>query len=65
MNRIDVSMKTNLNAFVSLFFDSSNQFENQTFIESITISKTDLKRITKQNIKQSFDNVLSIDDLID
>ena len=49
----------------SLFFDSNNRFENQIFIESTTISKTNSKRTTKRHIEQSFDDVSSADDLID
>ena len=65
MNRIDVSIETILNAFVSLFFDSNNRFENQTFIESTTISETNSEHTTKRNIEQSFDEFSSADDLID
>ena len=49
----------------SLFFNSNNRFENQIFIESTTISKTNSKRTTKRHIEQSFDEVSSADDLID
>ena len=63
--QIDVSIKTILNTFVSLFFDSNNRFENQAFIELTTISKTNSEHITKQNIEQSLNDFLSVDDLID
>ena len=49
----------------SLFFDLNNRFENQIFIESTTISKTDSERTAKRHIEQSFDDASSADDLID
>ena len=48
----------------SSFFKLNNWFKNQIFIKLITISKTNLKRTIKQHIKQSFNDVLSADDLI-
>lgn len=53
------------NAFVSTFSNSNQRFENVVFIESTTISKTDFEHMTKRFIEQLFDDILSIDDLID
>ena len=46
------------------FLNSDQRFENVIFIDSITVSKTDLEHITKQHIEQSFDDASSADDLI-
>ena len=48
-----------------LFFNLNNRFENQIFIESTTVSKTDSEHTAKRHIEQSFNDVSSVDDLID
>ena len=50
---------------ISTFSNSDQRFENVIFIDSTTVSKTDLEHITKRHIEQSLDDVSSIDDLID
>ena len=57
--------KITINAFISTFSNSNQRFKNVIFIDSTTISKTNFEHIIKRNIEQSFDDVSSIDDLID
>ena len=56
--------KNSIIAFVSIFLNSNQQFENLIFIKSTSIFKTNLQRSSKQHIEQLFNATLSIENLI-
>ena len=65
MKKQTTKQKITINVFISTFSNSDQRFKNVIFIDLTTVSKIDFEYITKRNIKQSFNDVSSIDDLID
>ena len=65
MKKQTTKRKITINLIVSTFSDLNQQFENVIFIESTIMSETNFKHVMKQHIEQSFDDVSSIDNLIE